>query len=293
MLRNERLGVLSLLTAAFLFALTTALVKLSSASISGYMISAMRFLVGAVLSCAAILVRRGRIRVMNKKDWILRGVYGAASMIFSYLAIARTSGGRATLLGNTYPIFVALFAALFFRERLSAAAIPSLALCTLGSALVLNDGAGYPTAGDVLAILSAVFAGLALNHLKRARATEDPFTLYLSPCLFGLPVSAALSAKTAVFHPGALALAAGVGVVVFAAQICMTWGYKHVPVARGSRIFYLETLLAVGFGALLGERLKPAFFFGGALIAAGLAFDTWDAARRRPALNSGIPEVRT
>ncbi|HRY82047.1 MAG TPA: DMT family transporter, partial [Spirochaetia bacterium] len=216
--RNERLGILSLLAAAFLFALTTALVKLSSASLSGYLNSAMRFLVGIVLSAAAILTRSGKIRVTNRKDWVLRGLYGAVSMILSYLAIARTSGGRATLLGNTYPIFVALFAALFFRERLSRAAVPSLALCTLGSALVLNDGAGYPTTGDVLAILSAVFAGLALNHLKRARATEDPFTLYLSPCLFGLPVSAVLSARGVAFDPGALALAAGIGVVVFLAQ---------------------------------------------------------------------------
>lgn len=277
--RNERLGFLSLLAAAFLFALTTALVKLSSAALSGYAISAMRFLVGMILSSAVILARKGRISVTNRKDWLLRGLYGAVSMILSYLAIARTSGGRATLLGNTYPIFVALFAALFFRERLSAAAIPSLALCTLGSALVLNDGAGYPTAGDVLALLSAVFAGLALNHLKRARATEDSFTLYLSPCLFGLPVSSALAAKGFTFDPGSLALAAGVGVVVFLAQICMTWGYKHVPVSRGSRIFYLETLLAIGFGALLGERLHPAFFAGGALIAAGLAFDAWHASR--------------
>ncbi|MCK7470938.1 MAG: DMT family transporter [Desulfomicrobium escambiense] len=68
--------------------------------------------------------------------------------------------------------------------------------------------------------------------------------------------------------------------MVFLAQICMTWGYKHVPVSRGSRIFYLETLLAIGFGALLGERLRPAFFAGGALIAAGLAFDAWNASRR-------------
>ncbi len=291
--RYERLGFLSLLAAAFLFALTTALVKISSASLSGYAISAMRFLVGIVLSSAVILARRGRISVANRKDWTLRGLYGAVSMILSYLAIARTSGGRATLLGNTYPIFVALFAALFFRERLSVSAIPSLALCTIGSALVLNDGAGYPTAGDALAILSAVFEGLALNHLKRARATEDPFTLYLSPCLFGLPVSGVLSARGFSFDPGALALAAGIGVVVFLAQIFMTWGYKHVPVSRGSRIFYLETLLAIGFGALLGERLRPAFFAGGALIVAGLAFDAWYASRgnsgksARPA--GGIP----
>jgi len=194
-------------------------------------------------------------------------------MTLSYAAITLTSGGRATLLSNTYPIFVAVFATLFFKERLSASAVPSLILCTLGSVVVLNDGAGYPTAGDALALLSAVFAGAALNHLKRARETENPFTLYLSPCLFGLPLSLSLSVKSFVFVPGPFLLAVFVGFVVFGAQVLMTWGYKHVPVARGSRIFYLETILSVGFGALMGEKLRLAFFLGGLLILSGLALD--------------------
>jgi drug/metabolite transporter (DMT)-like permease len=278
--RNERLGFLALVSSAFLFALTTTLVKLTSSHLSGLAISTVRFLVGIILSVIVILATRGRLTIKNRKDWALRGAYGAVSMILSYIAIDLTSGGRATLLGNTYPIFVAVFAALFFGERLSAGAIPSLILCTLGSAVVLNDGAGYPTAGDALALLSAVFAGLALNHLKRARITEDPVTLYLSPCLFGLPFSAVFSAKTFVFLPGPLAMAALVGVVVFFAQVLMTWGYKHVPVAQGSRVFYLETLCAVGMGALVGERLRPAFFVGGALIIAGLAVDAWLVSRK-------------
>lgn len=247
--------------------------------LSGYTISAVRFIVGILLCLSAIRATEKKIRIINRRDWTLRGVFGAISMILSYMAISLTSGGRATLLGNTYPIFVAIFASLFFGERFSVSSIPSLILCTLGSAAVLNDGAGYPSIGDALALLSAVFAGAALNHLKRARVTESPFSLYLSPCLFGLPVSAALSYKSFVFLPGPLSFAALVGGVVFLAQVLMTWGYKHVPVSRGSRVFYLETLLAVGMGALIGERLKPAFFLGGVLILSGLALDAWSGVR--------------
>lgn len=284
---DERLGFLALLGSAFLFASTSALVKLSSAYYSGFAISTMRFIVGIVMSAAFLVATRKGFRVTNRKDWLLRGVYGAVSMIFSYSAIALTSGGRATLLGNTYPVFVAIFAALFFHDRLTKSAVPSLILCTLGSAIVLNDGAGYPTAGDALALLSALFAGLALNHLKRARKTENPFTLYLSPCLFGLPVSTAL-VRDFRFDPGPLALVVLTGLVVFLAQILMTWGYKHVQVARGSRIFYLETLMAIGFGALLGERLKPIFFVGGIFIVAGLTLDAWTASRAVAAKNPGL-----
>ena len=79
--------------------------------------------------------------------------------------------------------------------------------------------------------------------------------------------------------------------MVFLAQILMTWGYKHVQVSRGSRIFYLETLLAIGFGALLGERLRPAFFTGGAMILSGLTLDAWFSARRSAAQKAVIRSI--
>jgi len=272
--KNGGTGYLALLAAALLFALTTTLVKLASGSSSTFFISALRFLVGALAALAVLASLRRGVRVTNRRDWLLRGLYGAASMTLLYVSIAMTGGGRASMLGNTYPVFVALFGRLFFGERQSGSAPAALALCTAGSVLVLNDGSGYSILGDALAILSSVFAGLAINHLKRARLTEDPFTLYLSPCLFGLPVAALLSiGKPVDASAGSLALVAGLGLLVFGAQVLMTWGYKYVSAARGSRIFYLETVFAVGMGALIGERLTAAFFFGAALIISGLWID--------------------
>lgn len=274
----------ALLAAALLFATTTTLVRLASNSLSGYFISMMRFAVGAVLSVAWLWLSRRSIHVVNKRDWLLRGLYGAISMTLSYIAISKTSGGRATMLSNTYPIFVALFGRLFFGQKLMPTAIPALVLCTAGSVIILNDGSGYALAGDAMALLSAVFAGLAVNHLKRARVTDDPVALYLSPCVFGLPVVASLAVATGGMpstpHPAAIAMAVGLGIIVFAAQILMTWGYKYVNAASGSRIFYLEIVFAVLLGALIGERLKPAFFVGAAVIFAGLSLD-WIALIRQ------------
>ncbi|MCK7470939.1 MAG: hypothetical protein MZU95_09240 [Desulfomicrobium escambiense] len=100
---------------------------------------------------------------------------------------------------------MALFAALFFRERLSRRgdAQPGPLHPGQRPGPERRRRVSYGR-GMVLAILSAVFAGLALNHLKRARATEDPFTLYLSPCLFGLPgLRRPLAARGFAFDPGA------------------------------------------------------------------------------------------
>lgn len=282
-------GMMALLAAALLFATTTTLVRIASNSLSGYFISMVRFAVGAALSVAWLISARRGIRIVNKRDWLLRGFYGAISMTLSYMAISRTSGGRATMLSNTYPIFVALFGRIFFGQKLLPTAIPALALCTLGSVIILNDGSGYALAGDAMALLSAVFAGLAINHLKRARATDDPVSLYLSPCVFGLPVVASLALATGGMpvapQPGALAMAVGLGVVVFGAQILMTWGYKYVNAASGSRVFYLEIIFAVALGALIGERLKPAFFAGAGVIMAALSLD-WFVLLRKSRLDA-------
>lgn len=223
-------------------------------------------------------------KVVNKKDWLLRGLYGSVSMTCTYLAIAWTSGGRSTMLSNTYPIFVALFGSLFFGSKLLPAAIPALALCTVGSIVILNDGAGYSLLGDGLALVAAMLAGMAVNHLKRARTTEDPVSLYLSACILGLPVAAALTLGSGGLPTRLelmpILLSAILSLVVFLAQILMTWAYKYVSAARGSRIFYLETVFAVGFGALIGERLKPAFFLGAAIIMGALWLDGAAQARR-------------
>lgn len=281
-----------MLAAALLFATTTTLVRLASNTLSGYFISMMRFAVGAVLSVGWLWFSRRGLHIVNKRDWLLRGLYGSLSMTLSYIAISKTSGGRATMLSNTYPIFVALFGRLFFGQKLLPTAIPALVLCTAGSVIILNDGSGYALAGDAMALLSAVFAGLAVNHLKRARGTDDPVSLYLSPCIFGLPVVASLAWTTrgmpVTANPAAIAMAAGLGVIVFGAQILMTWGYKYVNAASGSRIFYLEIVFAVFLGALIGERLKPAFFAGAAVIFAGLSLD-WIALMRGRSLEPRQP----
>ena len=284
MLKQERNGLLAMILASLLFAMTTTLVRIASNSLSGSFVSTIRFAVGGAAAIAWLRFSGRGFKIVNKKDWLLRGLYGSVSMTCTYLAIAWTSGGRSTMLSHTYPIFVALFGSLFFGSKLLPTAIPALALCTVGSVVILNDGAGYSLLGDGLALVAAMLAGMAVNHLKRARTTEDPVSLYLSACMFGLPVAAALALGSGGL-PARLTLvpillSVLLGLVVFAAQILMTWAYKYVSAARGSRIFYLETIFAVGFGALIGERLKPAFFLGAAIIMGALWLDGAAQAKR-------------
>lgn len=274
-------GYAALYAAATLFAFTGIAVKLASARFHVYLVSGLRCGIGAALCLAVLVVFYRGYRPRNVKFLVLRGAVGALSMAMSYAAIALTGPGRAVLLSNTYPLFVALFGAAFFGEPLRARTAGSLALCIAGAALVVRDGSGASVAGDLLALASAVAAGFAVNCVRRLGSTENPFAIYLSPCLFGLAIFAVAPLPSVPPDLGGMALVAAVGVGAFAAQALMAVGYRSVPAGTGSVVFYWETVLTLVLGAALaGETFNARFAAGFAAIVAGLVLNQLPARRR-------------
>lgn len=268
-------GYAALYSAACFFAITSLLVKLASSYYSGLIVSAARFGAGALLCAAVLLARYRTLKPAQPGLVIARGLFGACSMAMTYAAISLTGPGRAALLSNTYPLFVAIFGALFFGERLRPRILACIAICTAGAVLVMGDGSGASLIGEVVALGSALFAGVAINFVRRAAQHDNPFMLYFSPCLFGLPLFAFVP-RGVEAHGGivGLALLVGVGVVAFAAQVLMAYGYREVPAGSGSVVFYLETVLTVLLGALFaGERFNLRFGLGLALILGGLVLN--------------------
>lgn len=270
-------GMLSLYSAAILFSVVSVLVKIAATSYGGIFVSSVRFLIGVVLCLGTMALRRTSLRPKNGPAVLMRGIAGALSMIMSYAAIGLTGPGRATLLGNLYPLFVPFFARFLFGERFQRSTIPSLILCTAGAVAVVGDGSGASIWGDLIALGSALWASVAVTFVRRASATDDPVLIYLSPSLIGLGLFAI--ARPPAAFPGigpTLALLA-VGIIVFIAQLLMTHGYKTVQAGRGSLVFFSETALTVLLGTLVaGERFNPRFAAGFALILAGL---WWNAPR--------------
>ncbi len=274
-------GYSRLYAAAVLFAMTSGCVKLASRHLGGPAVSGIRFAVGIALCVGALVATKGSFKPKRAGFVLLRGIFGAVSMILTYVAIDLTGAGRATVLCNMYPVVVALVAGIVFRERIRPVTVISLALCGIGALVVMRDGSGASLAGDLAAVAAAVLAGFAVNFVRAASAVDSPFLLYLSPCVFGLPSVLIVRGGLATgFDAAGIAFALAGGVLVFFAQVFMASGYKRVPAGKGSVVFYFETALTMLIGVALGERPNARFFLGLALIAGGLVFNT--AWRDRP-----------
>jgi drug/metabolite transporter (DMT)-like permease len=264
-----------LYAASALFALNSVIVKIASRMYSGLFISSVRFLLGIVFISVSLLLWKKGFRIHNKKAWLLRGIAGAAAMISYYLAIHLTSSGRATLLVNTYPLFVAILGFLIFKEKISRNTIVSLVVCTTGVLLILNDGSNYNIYGDMIALGSGIASGFAIHFIKQSRETDNSIVIYLSPCLFGLAVLPLAYREFGIINPRGFALLFLIGLLSFLGQFFMAYGYKEILASKGSIIFYLETALAIAFSIFIDERLSARFFAGLGFIILGLILNNY------------------
>jgi drug/metabolite transporter (DMT)-like permease len=268
-------GQSALYLSAIIYSFSTLFVKMSGNSFSSLFISGTRFIIGVVFASAILLIGRTKIDRAAMPDLLLRGIFGAVSMVASYLAINLTGPGRSVLLGNTYPVFVTIFGMLFYGEKPKWSVWTSLVLCVAGAAFVVRDGSGARLEGDLAALLSSVLAGISIHYVRRASARGvNPFAIYLTPCLLGLPVLFFAKAPPAFPGIAPVALLFAAGMFTFIAQGLMSWGYRSVSAINGSVIFFLETALTVLLGVLLlAEPFSARYAIGLVLIMAGLWFN--------------------
>jgi drug/metabolite transporter (DMT)-like permease len=261
--------------ASLLLALNAVVVKIAARTFSGPFISSVRFLLGIVFVSASLLVFKQGFRIHNKKSWMWRGIWGAASMIAYYLAIQLTSSGRATLLLNTYPLFVAILGFLLFKEKIMKYTIVSLIFCTAGVLFVLHDGSDYNIWGDLIALGGGIAAGFAVQFVKKSRETDNSLIIYLSPCLFGLSILPLTFREFGRIDLHGFFLLFSVALLSFLAQSLSAYGYKAISASKGSVIFFVQTALAIVFSIFIDEKLSSRFLVGLGLIVVGLIINNF------------------
>jgi drug/metabolite transporter (DMT)-like permease len=271
-LSNERKGEIQLLLSSVVFAVVTLFVKYASHNASGLFIATWRFMIGVIVIMAYVKLFRVGFKVENKIEWMMRGFFGATAMVTFYLSIQLSTISRASLLCNTSPVFVAMFGFIFFREKIRAADIVSLAICFTGIIFIFYDRQQYGLRGDILGLLSGALSGVAIHYVKKSSMVNHPLLVYFSPCLFGLLCVPFTFSEYRNITGNGFLLIILVGVLTLIAQFYMTRGYKLVNPTKGSVLNYLQIPLTIMIGVVLMHDSFPfKMIIGTVLIFAGLA----------------------
>jgi drug/metabolite transporter (DMT)-like permease len=205
-------------------------------------------------------------------------------VLLYFTCIERLGVGRATLLNYTSPVWSLLFGWILLKERPRSHAVPALLLTLIGVVLIVGSGGGgWRVSGwDLVAELSAVFAGIAVTAIRAARRAGDDGTpaesywsVFASFTLLGA-VATMPPALPPFGHwvaPSAQEwlLLLFVGVTGVWAQLIMTRALKHVT-ATAMGIIHQVTVVLTVLGGLIffGEMLTLRSAIGSAITVVGV-----------------------
>lgn len=253
-----------------------------------------------LFACLALLplVRPARF---SRKDWLLMLLTAFLGIPIQFMVqfygLSLTTVSHAALMVGTMPVILALGAVLFTRERLHRIGWIALAGSTTGVTLISFGSARHQAAahgpsfyGDMLVIASLIVALAWILLSRDLMHRNSPTTVTVYTILVGT----AMLAVWVVLLDGPppirgistqvwLACAAGGLLCTSAATFLWNWGIHQVPASRAGVFLNLEPAIGSVLGVeLLGDKLGPDAWFGGALILAAAVVLTTTGNQHKP-----------
>ncbi|WP_294893453.1 MULTISPECIES: DMT family transporter [Sulfuricurvum] len=276
---DTRLGILYMLIASFLFALTMVFAKLLSGSMGSVEVTFWRNAIG--LAVIGVFVLRKPIHNIGGKPitLIFRGVIGTIALLTFFYTISATSLSNAIVYAKTEPIFTALLAFLLLGEKLKSHALLAVMIGFVGVAMLSGLEMGYL---HIMGILTGFLSALAYTSVRSLKAYYDERTVVLSFMVSGvvIPLVLMMIAEYTTSELFAFALnpfvmprgndwvwIALMGIAAAYGQIYMTRAYFYAKAGIVSTVSYSVVLFATFFGIMLGDVLPtPMVIMGGILI---------------------------
>lgn len=210
---------------------------------------------------------------------LLAGLFTALDFATWNTSVKFTTAAKATLLGNTAPLWVALIAFFFLREKLRRSFWIGLVLSLVGATFVV--GANFAedlsvNIGDILASAAAVFYALYQLITQRGRKYLDPFRytwfvglsatffIFIINIILKNPLTGYSSQTWIVFFATAI-------VSQMIGYLAISYALGHLPASVVSPTLVgqpiLTTILAI---PLLGEIPTSMQWLGGAIALTGI-----------------------
>lgn len=217
---------------------------------------------------------------------------GLPFALFAY-AVMSISTGLTGILNATVPLFGAVIAWAWLKERLTKLSVLGLVIGFGGVVLLAADKASFKAGGSGWAVLACLLAtffyGLAASYTKRYLSGVHPLATATGS---QLGAAIGLAVPTVWFwpahNPGASAWLAMVALGVLctgSAYVLYFRLIERLGPQRAIAVTFLVPVFAVVYGTVfMGERVTLSMLVGGAVVVCGTALSTGLVrARARPA----------
>ncbi len=249
--KKEFIGIFALLLSAFFFYISMAAISVAKTEVQlapSFFLFA-RCLLGIVTVVPFIVAKRISLTPKENKFLFLRVVANFIAVYTGYKCVSLVSASVGNILNMTYPIFVVILTAIFFKEQRDRFQYALCFLAFVGIYLIINPDFSTLNQHAFWGVISGAAGGVSVISLNITRQKNSVELVVFYVFLFGSIFSLVLFPEE-IFAPSYIefyhlfysASAAVLG------NALLTFGFRYVSAVEGSIISSTRILLA----ALLG-----------------------------------------
>lgn len=211
----------------------------------------------------------------KKKLLILRGIVGVTSMSFYFMATKHLSIGTAVSLRYIAPIFAAIFAVIFLKERIKHIQWLFFFIAFTGVIILKGFNASLSFYGLLLIFTSAIFSGLVYTVISKIGNQDHPVVIVNYFMVIATLVGGILALQNWTNPRGIeWVLLFALGVFGYFGQVNMTKAFQIAKTNQIAPLKYLEVVFTLIIGASFFKEVYSFWsLLGICLIIIGLVLN--------------------
>lgn len=229
------------------------------------------------ISICLVMIKKLKLNPLgnNRKVLLMRGIFGTIALSMFFYTLQQIPLASAVTIQYLSPIFTALFAAIFLKEKMKLRQWIYFAIAFCGVALLKGFDERVSLSFMLVGIASAMFSGIAYTCIRQLKETEHPVVVVFYFPLIATPIMGALSYFQWVRPIGKdWLLLLLMGVFTQIAQVLMTKGLQSAVVNKIISVKYIGTFWALAFGYILfGESYSWLSIVGILLVIVGVVLN--------------------
>ncbi|WP_075495115.1 DMT family transporter [Campylobacter geochelonis] len=277
MFKNINIGVIYMLISALCFAVMGVFSKLLSQNLSSLEVVFFRNLIGVALIYISVV--KSPLKSIGGKPFLLflRGFIGFLALLAFFYNIANIPLANAMIFSQTSPIFTAMFAYIFLKERIGSIGWMAILVGFFGLILFVKPDIGFSKT-DLLGIFSGLGGGLAYTSIRELKKYYDTRSIVLSFMIVGSVGPLFLMLLAEIYQNQSLDFMlspfvmptkfdilyiAGMGFFATIAQVYMTKSYGVSKAGIVAPVSYANIPFSMLFGWFLGDVFPDGIAFIG------------------------------
>ena len=211
----------------------------------------------------------------NKKVLFLRGLFGTVALLMFFYTLQNMPLASAVTIQYLSPIFTAIFASIFLKEKMQSKQWIFFAISFIGVLLIKGFDSRISYFFMCIGIVSACFSGLAYSCIRKLKESEHPLVVVLYFPLVSIPIMLIVSYFNWVTPKGIDWLyIILMGIFTQIAQVFMTKGIQSGLANKMISLKYVGTIYALAIGFILfGESYEIISLLGIVLVILGVVLN--------------------